>query len=61
MILLGLKIEELSLNSFYLHENFYCFFSSNSFIYLNAQDVDASDILFLKIQELEGEIATLEK
>ena len=28
-------------------------------IYINAQEVDASDILFLKIQELEGEIATL--
>lgn len=28
-------------------------------LYLKAQDVDASDILFLKIQELEGEIASL--
>ena len=28
-------------------------------IFINAQEVDASDILFLKIQELEGEIATL--
>ena len=28
-------------------------------LYLKAQDVDASDILFLKIQELESEIASL--
>ena len=28
-------------------------------LFANAQDVDASDILFLKIQELEGEIASL--
>ena len=28
-------------------------------LFSNAQDVDASDILFLKIQELEGEIASL--
>ena len=28
-------------------------------IFTHAQEVDASDILFLKIQELEGEIATL--
>ena len=28
-------------------------------LFTNAQEVDASDILFLKIQELEGEIATL--
>ena len=28
-------------------------------LFINAQEVDASDILFLKIQELEGEIATL--
>ena len=28
-------------------------------LYIKAQDVDASDILFLKIQELEGEIALL--
>ena len=28
-------------------------------IFIDAQEVDASDILFLKIQELEGEIATL--
>jgi len=28
-------------------------------LFLNAQEVDASDILFLKIQELEGEIASL--
>ena len=27
--------------------------------FASAQDVDASDILFLKIQELEGEIASL--
>ena len=28
-------------------------------LYVNTQEVDASDILFLKIQELEGEIASL--
>ena len=28
-------------------------------LFANEQDVDASDILFLKIQELEGEIASL--
>ena len=28
-------------------------------LYVNTQEVDASDILFLKIQELEGELATL--
>ena len=28
-------------------------------LFANAQEVDASDILFLKIQELEGEIASL--
>jgi len=28
-------------------------------LYVNAQEVDASDILFLKIQELEGELASL--
>ena len=27
--------------------------------FAKAQDIDASDILFLKIQELEGEIASL--
>jgi TolA-binding protein len=28
-------------------------------LYVNSQEVDASDILFLKIQELEGELAAL--
>ncbi len=28
-------------------------------LYVNTQEVDASDILFLKIQELEGELASL--
>ena len=28
-------------------------------LYVNSQEVDASDILFLKIQELEGELASL--
>ena len=28
-------------------------------LFINAQEIDASDILFLKIQELEGELANL--
>ena len=57
-MLLGQKIEELKLSSFFLNEIFlYCSFLAPLNIY--SQEVDASDILFLKIQELEGELASL--
>ena len=57
MILHGQKIEELKLSSF-LNEIFFLhFFWLPLNIY--SQEVDASDILFLKIQELEGELASL--
>ena len=37
---------------------FYAVLLSAPFL-INAQEIEASDILFLKIQELEGELATL--
>ena len=54
------KNRRVEINSLNSHEIFFAVLLIAP-LFISNQEVDAADILFLKIQELEGELATLKK